>query len=78
MATCVEISIDDQGQISVGTCAQPDSDNLQPVGSLKEALMQAAELLQGQDNGDQESAESNQEAFEQGYKGVNGGASVSQ
>lgn len=49
---CVEIEIDDKGQISVGVCP-PENENepkehLNPVTNLDEALAKAKSLLQQQ------------------------------
>jgi hypothetical protein len=46
MGTCVEIAVDDNGQVTVGLCDEPsDSSQSQPAKSIGDALAMARHLL---------------------------------
>lgn len=55
---CVEIEINDSGEISVGVCPPENEsepkEHLNSIGSIDEALAKAKELLQGQSQSPQD------------------------
>lgn len=60
MGICVEIEIDDQGQVTVGVCPPEEEtgepkDYMQPADSLEAALSQAQEILSGSEQNSQDS-----------------------
>lgn len=73
---CIEIAVDDNGQVSVGVCPPEEEagekEYMQPAQSIDEALSKAAEMLQGPQAEGQAQAQA-QESLQTGFRRARGG-----
>lgn len=77
MSVCVEIEVDDQGQVKVGVDPeqqeQGDKSYMQPAQSVDAALAQAKQLLSGQQQSTSAQAGQQMQAGYARAKGMGGG-----